>query len=156
MRTFYFIWLLWLTVQVRVIQDVGGDRWGDMNVNPLSPQKKTKEKSLCIKKHLGVSRAFFFCPNNWQTLTRRNGQGINAFMGEKQIPRLLIGNVWSPCVLSLFLMVWNLPITKNKQVTMKIPLIFHERYAIICLMKDFRFGIKTMDCMEVYSRMSKG
>jgi hypothetical protein len=36
-------------------------------------------------------------------------------MGEKQIPRLLICNVWSPCVLSLFLMVWNFPITKNKQ-----------------------------------------
>jgi hypothetical protein len=86
-----------------------------MNVNPLSPQKKTKEKSLCIKKNLGVSRAFFFLPNNWQTLTRRNGRGVNASMGEKQIPRLLICNVWASCVLSLFLMVWHLPITKNKQ-----------------------------------------
>jgi hypothetical protein len=37
-----------------------GRSLGDMNVNPLSPQKKTKEKSLCIKKHLGVSRAFPF------------------------------------------------------------------------------------------------
>ena len=67
-----------------------------------------QEKSWCIK-------GFFFCPNNWQTLTRRNCQGVNAFIGEKQIPRLLICNVWSPCVLSLFLMVWHLPITKNKQ-----------------------------------------
>jgi hypothetical protein len=131
--------LLWLTVQVRVIQDVGGDRWGDMNVNPLSPQKKTKEKSLCIKKNLGVSRAFFFCTNNWQILTRRNRQGVNAFMGEKQIPRLLICNVWSPCVLSLFLMVWHLPITKNKQGnnenTLDIPgyicyNIFNSRFPI--------------------------
>ena len=67
-----------------------------------------QEKSWCIK-------GFFFCPNNWQILTRRNCQGVNAFMGEKQIPRLLICNVWGPCVLSLFLMVWHLPITKNKQ-----------------------------------------
>jgi hypothetical protein len=74
-------------------------------------------------------------------------------MGEKQIPRLLICNVWSPCVLSLFLMVWNLPITKNKQgnnerinkETMKIPLIFQEIYAIICLMEGFQFGKRERD-----------
>ena len=123
--------------------------------SPISA-KKDKRKVLVHQETSWRIKGFFLLPQQLANLTRRNGRGVNASMGEKQIPRLLIGNVWSPCVLSLFLMVWNLPITKNKQVTMKIPLIFHERYAIICLMKDFRFGIKTMDCMEVYSRMSKG
>jgi hypothetical protein len=79
-----------------------------------APPKQRYKKSPCASRKTWCIKGFF-CPNNWQTLTRRNGRGINAFMGEKQIPRLLICNVWASCVLSLFLMVWHLPITKNKQ-----------------------------------------
>ena len=81
----------------------------------ISAKTTEKEKSLRIKRNPWCIKGFSFCHDNWRLLTRRNCQGVNAFMGEKQIPRLLICNVWGPCVLSLFLMVWHLPITKNKQ-----------------------------------------
>ena len=86
-----------------------------MTAIPPSPPKQRYRKSPCASRKTWCIKGFFFCPNNWQILTRRNCQGVNAFIGEKQLPRLLICNVWSPCVLSLFLMVWHLPITKNKQ-----------------------------------------
>ena len=82
--------------------------------SPISA-KKDKRKVLVHQETSWRIKGFFLLPQQLANLTRRNGRGVNASMGEKQIPRLLICNVWSPCVLSLFLMVWNLPITKNKQ-----------------------------------------